>query len=192
MEKFREITAHREERLAIVRLPTPGMTHVVAGVGRCGEGCMAEDHRVLVDNRKAWHEYEILETVEAGLVLTGTEIKSLRGGKGNLRDSYARVDQGEVWIHNLHISPYAQGNRENVDPLRVRKALLRRDEIRRLLGKTREKGLTLIPLKIYLVHGRAKVELGLARGKRQYDKREAIAEREVARERERALKHGND
>ena len=153
---------------------------------------MKQTQRVLVENRKAWHDYAIDETVEAGLVLTGTEIKSLRGGKGNLRDSYARVDEGEVWIHNLHISAYDQGNRENVDPLRPRKALLHRGEIHRLLGKTREKGLTLIPLKIYLAHGRAKVELALAHGKHQYDKRDAIAEREINRERERVLKHGRE
>lgn len=153
---------------------------------------MATMPRVLVENRKARHDYEILETLEAGLVLTGTEIKSLRGGKGNLRDSYARVDHGQVSLHNMHISPYEQGNRANVDPLRVRKILLHKEEIRRLVGKTREKGLALIPLKIYLSHGLAKVELGLARGKRQYDKREAIAERETDRERERAMKHGRD
>ena len=150
---------------------------------------MTAAQRVLVENRKAWHDYEILETIEAGMMLTGTEIKSLRAGKGNLRDSYARVENSEVWIHNLHISPYTQGNRANVDPLRVRKALLHKDEIRRLVGKTREKGLALIPLKLFLTHGLAKIELGLARGKRQYDKREAIAEREADRERERALKH---
>ncbi|HOF89565.1 MAG TPA: SsrA-binding protein SmpB [Armatimonadota bacterium] len=150
---------------------------------------MTAGARILVENRKARHDYEILETMEAGLVLTGTEIKALRAGKGNLRDSYARVDGGEVWIHHLHVSPYEQGNRYNADPLRPRKALLHREEIRRLVGKTREKGLTLIPLRIYLSGGRAKVELGLARGKRQYDKREAIADRETARERERALKH---
>ena len=149
-------------------------------------------NRVLVDNRKAWHDYEIIESFEAGLVLTGTEIKSLRGGKGNLRDSYARVEGSEIWIHNMHVSPYEQGNRANVDPLRPRKALLHREEIRRLLGKTREKGLALIPLKIYLAHGRAKIELALARGKRQYDKREAIAERESAREKERVMKRGRD
>lgn len=153
---------------------------------------MTAGSRILVDNRKARHDYEILETIEAGLVLTGTEIKALRAGKGNLRDSYARVDRGEVWIHNMHVSPYEQGNRYNADPLRPRKALLHREEIRRLVGKTREKGLTLIPLKIYLSNGRAKVELGLARGKRQYDKREAITERETARERERALKHDRE
>lgn len=153
---------------------------------------MPTRERVLVENRKARHDYEILESLEAGLQLTGTEIKSLRAGKGNLRDSYARVDNGEVWIHNFHISPYEQGNRANVDPLRERKALLHKEEIRRLVGKTREKGLALIPLRIYLSRGRAKVELGLARGKRQYDKREAIAEREAGRERERALKRGRE
>lgn len=153
---------------------------------------MAPGLKILVENRKAWHDYEILESLEAGLVLTGTEIKALRAGKGNLRDSYARVDGGEVIVHNMHVSPYDQGNRANVDPLRPRKALLHREEIRRLVGKTREKGLTLIPLKIYLSQGRAKLELGLARGKRQYDKREAITEREVARERERALKHDRE
>jgi len=149
-------------------------------------------NRVLVENRKAWHDYEIVESYETGLVLTGTEIKSLRGGKGNLRDSYARVENGEVWVHNMHVSPFEQGNRANVDPLRPRKALLHREEIRRLLGKTREKGFALIPLKIYLSQGRAKMELALARGKRQYDKREAITERETAREKERVLKRGRD
>ena len=144
--------------------------------------------RVLVDNRKARHDYEILETIEAGLVLTGTEIKSLRSGRGNLRDSFAKVERGEVTIFRFHISPYAQGNRENGDPERPRKALLHRAEIRRLLMKTREKGLALIPLKVYLSHGYAKMEIGLARGKRQYDKRAALTERENARERERALK----
>jgi SsrA-binding protein len=147
---------------------------------------------VLVDNRKAWHDYEITETIEAGLVLTGTEIKSLRAGKGNLRDSYARVDHREVMVQNFHITAYEQGNRYNVDPLRPRKALLHREEIRRLLVKTREKGLSLIPLKVYLSHGIAKIELGLGRGKHQYDKRAAIADRETARERERALKMERD
>lgn len=148
--------------------------------------------RVLAENRKAWHDYHIIETIEAGLVLTGTEIKSLRNGKANLRDTYARVDDSEVWIHGMHISPYEQGNRANVDPLRIRKVLLHREEIRRLLSKTREKGLTLVPLKIFLANGRAKVEIGLAQGKRQYDKRDAIADREIARERERAMKRERD
>ncbi len=150
---------------------------------------MAESKKILVDNRKAWHDYEILETVEAGLVLTGTEIKSLRAGRGNLRDSYARVDNGEIWVHNMHISPFEQGNRANVDPLRIRKALLHSEEIRRMLVKTREKGYAIIPTKIYLENRRAKIELALARGKRQFDKRDAIAERETNREKERAMKH---
>ena len=148
-----------------------------------------QERRVLVDNRKARHDYEIIETMEAGLALTGTEIKSLRGGRGNLRDSYARIERGEVWVHNMHVSLYEQGNRENVDPLRPRKALLHREEIRRLLHKTREKGFALIPLQIYLSSGRAKIELALARGKKEYDKRAAITERETARERERAMKN---
>lgn len=149
---------------------------------------MTNSNRVLVDNRKARHDYEILETIEAGLVLTGTEIKALRSGRGNLRDSYAKIDRGEITIMRFHISPYAQGNRENGDPERPRKALLHRTEIRRLLMKTREKGLTLIPMKVYLSHGYAKMEIGLGRGKRQYDKRAALAEREGAREKERVLK----
>ncbi|MEI7834417.1 MAG: SsrA-binding protein SmpB [bacterium] len=153
---------------------------------------MAESKKILVDNRKAWHDYEILETVEAGLVLTGTEIKSLRAGRGNLRDSYARVDNGEIWVHNMHISPFEQGNRANVDPLRIRKALLHSGEIHRMLVKTREKGYAIIPTKIYLENRRAKIELALARGKRQFDKRDAIAEREMNREKERALKHDRD
>jgi SsrA-binding protein len=144
--------------------------------------------RVLVENRKARHDYEITETIEAGLVLTGTEIKSLRAGKANLRDAYALVEKDGIWLHNFQISAYEQGNRENVDPLRVRRALLHAGEIHRLLGKTREKGFALIPLRIYLSGRRAKVELALARGRRQYDKRDAIAEREINREKERALK----
>jgi SsrA-binding protein len=148
--------------------------------------------RVLAENRKARHDYEIIETLEAGLVLTGTEIKSLRAGKANLVDAYARVEKGEVWLHSIHISPYEQGNRENVDPLRVRKALVHSSEAHRLLIKTREKGFSLIPLRIYLDGQRAKVELALARGRRQYDKREALAEREMNREKERALRRERD
>jgi SsrA-binding protein len=151
-----------------------------------------EKVRALAENRKARHDYEIVETLEAGLVLTGTEIKSIRAGKANLTDAYARIERGEVWLHSLHISPYEQGNRENVDPLRVRKALVHAAEAHRLLNKTREKGFALIPLRIYLVGQRAKVELALARGRRQYDKREAIAEREMNREKERALRHERD
>ena len=140
------------------------------------------NQRLVVTNRKAWHDYHILETVEAGLVLVGTEVKSLRQGKGNLQDAYAHVVGGEVFLENMHISPYDPGNRFNHDPTRRRKLLLHRREIRRLFVKTKEKGLTLIPLRVYF-HGRhAKVELALAQGKKLYDKREAIARRESDRE----------
>ena len=139
-------------------------------------------------NRKARRDYEILEAFEAGMMLTGTEVKSLRDGRMNLKDSYAKVENGEVFLVNAHISPYSHGNVQNHDPLRQRKLLLHRSEIKRLTGKTEEKGLTLIPLKVYFVRGRAKVELGLARGKREYDKREAIKRRDADREVRRELK----
>jgi SsrA-binding protein len=130
--------------------------------------------RVVATNRKARHEYEILETFEAGLVLKGPEAKSLREGKVGFQDAYARVVEGEVWIHSLHISPYEQANRYNEDPLRPRKLLLNRLEIRRLIGKVEEKGLTLIPLDIYFRRGYAKITLALARGRKTYDKREKL------------------
>ncbi len=143
--------------------------------------------KVVVTNRKARHEYDVEETFDAGLVLTGTEIKSIRAGKANLTDAYASLEKGEVWLHQMHISPYEQGNRFNVDARRSRKLLLHRREINRLIGKTKQKGLTLIPLSLYLQRGYAKVELGLAKGRRIYDKRRAIAERETKRDLERAL-----
>ena len=145
--------------------------------------------RAVVTNRKARHEYHILETLEAGLVLTGTEVKSLRQGKANLNDAFARVVDGEVYLYNMHISPYDHGNRFNHEPTRVRKLMLHKDEIRRLVGKTREQGLTLIPLRVYFSdRGWAKVELALARGKKKWDKREDIARREAQREAARAVK----
>jgi SsrA-binding protein len=146
-----------------------------------------EVKKTVVSNRRARHEYDIVETVEAGLVLTGTEIKSLRAGKAQLQDAYARVENGEAWLHNMHISPYDQGNRFNVAALRTRKLLLHRQEIDRLLGRAQECGLTLIPLSVYLKNGFAKVELAVARGRKLYDKREAIAEREARRDQERAM-----
>lgn len=147
------------------------------------------EERTVATNRQARHEYFLLETLEAGIVLTGTEIKSVRAGRVNLKDSFAKVEGTEVFLHNLHISPYEYGNRENHDPLRTRKLLLHRAEILRLIGKTREKGLTLVPLRLYLdVHGRAKVELALAKGKHAWDKREAIAEQEARREAEREMR----
>lgn len=145
------------------------------------------DRETISLNRRARHDYEILETFDAGIVLTGTEIKSVRARRVALRDAYAAIENGEAWLHNMHISPYEPGNRFNPDPKRRRKLLLHKREISRLLGRTVEKGLTLVPLRVYLQRGYAKVELGLARGKRQYDKRKAIAEREARREEERAL-----
>lgn len=144
--------------------------------------------RTLAQNKKARHDYHIEETYEAGMVLLGSEVKSLREGKVNLKDSYAQVEGGEVWLYQCHISPYAQANRQNHDPLRPRKLLLHSQEIRRLIGKTKEKGLTLIPLSIYIKGRRFKIELALGRGKKQYDKREDIKKREQYREIEKAMK----
>jgi SsrA-binding protein len=140
-------------------------------------------------NRQARFRFHLLETWEAGLVLQGSEVKSLRDGKANLKDSYALVRDGEVWLHNLHIAPYGPAAGEGHDPERPRKLLLHRKEIERLIGKTQEKGLTLVPTRIYFAGGRAKIEIALARGKEQRDKRDAIREREQRREMERELKH---
>lgn len=144
--------------------------------------------KVVTDNRKARHDYFIEETYEAGMALTGTEVKSLRAGKANLKDSYAQVENGEMFLFNMHISPYEQGNRYNVDPVRTRKLLLHKGEINRLFGKVKQQGLTLVPLKVYFKRGRAKIELALARGKKQYDKREALAEKDARREVERGMR----
>ena len=142
----------------------------------------------IASNRQARHRYHFLETWEAGLVLTGTEVKSLREGKAQIKDGYASVRDGEVWLHNVHIPPYAPAARENHDPERSRKLLMHRREIERLIGKTREKGLTLVPTRIYFRDGRAKVEIALAKGKDVGDKRQAIKEREMKREMERAIR----
>jgi SsrA-binding protein len=151
----------------------------------------ASADRVVTTNRRAFHDYFIDETVEAGVVLTGTEIKSVRAGKVTLTDGFARVRQGEAWLENVYVAPYEQGSRENPDPRRARKLLLRRGQIADLGAKTQQKGLTLVPLKVYLKQGRAKIELGLARGKHTYDKRHALAEREAKRDIERAV-HARD
>ena len=143
--------------------------------------------KVVGRNRKARHEYEILDTHEAGVVLKGPEVKSLRAGQLAFRDAFARVESGEVWLYNLHISPYEQANRANQDPDRVRKLLLHREEIRRLVRKTEEKGLTLIPLEIYFRKGNAKVLLGVARGRRLYDKRAKLKKQTQDREAKRAM-----
>jgi SsrA-binding protein len=154
-----------------------------------GKAKSKEDGRKIVcKNKRAWHEYEILETVEAGMVLVGTEVKSLREGRVNLRDSYAKVLGEQVYLVDAHISPYSHGNIMNHDPLRERKLLLHKKEIQRMGGKVAERGLTLIPLQIYFKQGKAKVELGLAKGKRLYDKRAAIKKRDEGREMMRELK----
>lgn len=139
-------------------------------------------------NRKAYHDYNIEESIEAGIVLTGTEIKSIQAGKVSLSQSFARPEKGEIWLFNTHIALYEGGNRYNHEPTRPRKLLLHRDEINWLMGKAAEKGFTLVPLKLYLKKGLAKVELGLAKGKKLYDKRQVIAQRQAEREIERTLK----
>jgi SsrA-binding protein len=138
--------------------------------------------QVIATNRKAFHDYAILERLEAGLVLTGTEVKSLREAKVNFKDSYAAIERGEVWLLGCHIAPYHHGTDANHTPERPRKLLLHRREISRLTGKVAERGLTLVPLRLYFKGGRAKLELGLARGKKLHDKRQVIREREVRRE----------
>lgn len=144
--------------------------------------------KVIATNRKALHDYFVVETVEAGIVLTGTEIKSVREGRVNLRDGYAVIRNGEVWLLNVHIAPYTHGNRENHEPRRERKLLLHRKEINRLLGKLNERGWTLVPLRMYLRKNIAKIELALVRGKRLHDKRETIARRDADRDLRRAMK----
>ncbi|MGI6638998.1 MAG: SsrA-binding protein SmpB [Desulfobulbus sp.] len=149
--------------------------------------------KIVGRNKKAFHDYFIEETMEAGMVLTGPEVKSLRAGKVNLRDGYAQIKNGEVYLYNVHISTYSYATNMQQDPLRARKLLLHRREIRKLIGKLHEKGLALIPIKIYFVgSGKAKVELGLARGKKLYDKRAALKERESSREIERSMRRGRD
>jgi SsrA-binding protein len=146
----------------------------------------SEERKRIASNRRARHEYEILDTLEAGIALRGPEVKSLRAGRANLSDAYAILRGGEVFLRNLHISPYQEAGRENSDPTRERKLLLHRQEIHRLRSKVAERGLTLIALSLYWKDGRAKVELAVARGRRRYDKREAIRRREQDREAQRA------
>ena len=149
------------------------------------------ERKIITQNRKARHDYQIVETFEAGIALQGTEVKSLRDGRANLKDSYASVRNEEVWLYGVHISPYTHGNINNHDPERDRKLLLHRREIRRLIGKTKESGFTLVPLQLYFTNGKVKVELALAKGKKQYDKREAIAKRESERNIKRFMRARN-
>ncbi len=144
--------------------------------------------KLICQNKKAWHNYFIEDKYQAGISLLGTEVKSLREGKANLGDSYGKIKNGEIFLVDAHISPYTHGNRFNSDPLRTRKLLLHKREIRRLIGKVQEKGFTLIPLRLYFSNGKAKVELGLAKGKKLFDKRETIKRKTMEREMERGRK----
>jgi SsrA-binding protein len=147
-----------------------------------------DEPKVLVQNRKATHDYFIEDTIEAGIVLTGTEIKSIRQGSANLKDSFARISNGEIFLMNMHVSPFEQGNRFNVDPTRTRKLLMKKHEIFKLMGYVKEKGYALVPLKLYIRNGYCKVLIGLAKGKKNYDKRHDIAKRDAQREMQRALR----
>ena len=148
----------------------------------------SEDQALIADNRKAFFDYHVLETFEAGIALLGTEVKGIREGRANLRDAYARVEQGEVWLYNVHINPHSHRGYVDHDPKRRRRLLLHKHEIRKLIGKTVEKGLTLVPTKLYFKNGRVKVGLALAKGKQSHDKRETIRRREVDRETRAAVK----
>lgn len=147
-----------------------------------------KNDNVVAQNRKASHDYFIEETYEAGLVLQGTEIKSIRKGSVNLKDSFARVQNGEVFLHNMHVAPYEQGNRYNHDPERTRKLLLHKKEINKLIGKTKETGYSLVPLKLYIKHGYAKLLIGIGKGKKNYDKRDSLRQKTAQREIEKAFR----
>ena len=151
-------------------------------------GAKAKSNGAVATNPKARHDYEILETMEAGMVLTGSEVKSLRGGSASMRESFAIIRDGETWLIGMHIGPYAQAGYAGHDPTRSRKLLLHKDEIQRLVGKTAERGLTLVPLKVYFNHGLAKIELGLAKGKKTYDRRESLKEKDAQMQIDRAMK----
>ena len=155
---------------------------------RPGDRPRDDDDVLIAENRKAFHEYHLLETFEAGVMLLGTEVKGIREGKANLRDSFARVEKGEVWLYNVHINPYSHRGYVDHDPKRRRKLLLHAQEIRKLVGKTTEKGLTLVPLRMYFKKGRVKVAISLVKGKQLHDKRETIRKREVERETRAAVK----
>lgn len=152
---------------------------------------MAGGIKVVAENRKARHDYFIEETYETGIILTGTEIKSIRAGRVNLKDSYAEIKNKEVWLLNMHVSPYEKGNRFNHDPLRKRKLLLNKREIMKLTAQVQQQGMTLVPIKLYLSHGLAKIELGLCKGKKNYDKRDDMASKDAKREIERSLRDRN-
>lgn len=150
-----------------------------------------EPQKLVANNKKAYHDYFIDETYETGVALHGTEVKSIRMGKCSIKESFVRIENGEVFVYGMHVSPYEKGNLFNKDPLRVKKLLMHRQEINRLEGKIREKGYTLVPLQVYFKNGKVKVEIGLARGKKLYDKRESIAKKDARRETEREFKVKN-
>lgn len=147
-----------------------------------------EEMKLVANNKKAYHDFFIEETYEAGLVLHGTEVKSLRMGKCSIKEAFIRIENGEVYIYGMHISPYEKGNIFNKDPLRIKKLLLHKQQIRKLIGNSSEKGYTIVPLKVYFSNGRAKIEIGLAKGKKLYDKRQDIAKKDQKREAEKELK----
>jgi SsrA-binding protein len=151
-------------------------------------GAKAKSNGAVATNPKARHDYEILETMEAGMVLTGSEVKSLRGGSASMRESFAIIRDGETWLIGMHIGPYAHAGYAGHEPTRTRKLLLHKDEIQRLVGKTAERGLTLVPLKVYFNHGLAKIELGLAKGKKTYDRRESLKEKDAQMQIDRAMR----
>ncbi len=158
--------------------------------GQVKDETLSDDIKVVAKNKKARHDYHIVDMLEAGIELKGTEVKSVREGKIQLVDGFARVERGELYLHNVHVSPYEYGNRFNVEPRRKRRLLVHKSQIRRLERQVAEKGMTLVPLSVYLIHGRVKVELGVCRGKRKYDKRQTIADRDATREMDRVAKRG--
>lgn len=151
---------------------------------------MSKSVKIISTNKKAFHDFTILEKYTAGMVLTGTEIKSIRAGRINLKDGYAHIDNGELWIYKMHISPYEQGNRYNHDPERTRKLLITKQELRKLIGITKESGITIVPLQLFLDNGWAKLELGIAKAKKLHDKRDSLIKKTTDREMDRAIKHG--
>jgi len=153
-----------------------------------GKTAREDAQKIIADNRKAQHDYHFIETFEAGVALLGTEVKSIREGGANLRDSFARIEDGEVWVYNVHINPYRNRGYSDHDPKRRRKLLLHRQEIRKLIGKTVERGMTLVPVRMYLKDGRVKIAVSLAKGKKAHDKRETIKRREADRETRAAVK----
>lgn len=164
---------------------------IINTAGLRGESSLARESKLVANNKKAYHDYFIEEKYEAGIALAGTEVKSLRMGKCSIKEAFIRIENGEVWVYGMHVSPYEKGNIFNKDPLRPRKLLLHKKEIWKLLGKMKEKGYTLVPLQIYFKEGKAKVEIGLAKGKKLYDKREDIAKKDQRREAEKEFKVRN-